>query len=110
MLRINPDITKEELAKIKDRSFEVDLHEMFLESAITKIRFIVRFAPKQIRGIYVIHGYNSGQTIKNALTVSNLRTKRVKCVNAVYNNKGQSVIVFKGFEDDLNKHVLFDKY
>lgn len=110
MIRVRSDITKEELQEIKARSFEVDLHDLLLEDALAKIRYIVRFAPKTTRGIYVVHGYNQGTAIKRALTVKNLRSKRVKCINPVYQNKGQSVIVFKGFKSDLEKHVLFDKY
>ena len=107
MLRIDPDISKEDLKRVKDKSFEVDLHGMGTLEALNRLRFIVRFCPESTRGIYVIHGFNLGTSIRDAITVKSLQSKRVKCISRVFNNDGQSVIVFKGHEDDLDKHVLF---
>ncbi len=92
--RIDYDISIEEIKELEYEEFEVDLHDLFSDQALTSIRRIVKYAPKQVRSIYVIHGYIGGTVLKDAITKHNLRSSRIRHINPTF-NKGQSVIVFK---------------
>lgn len=96
--RIDNDIREEEIKEIIHEHFEVDLHDLFSDQALASIRRIVKFAPKSVKSIYVIHGYQGGTTLKSIITKQNLKSSRIKHINPTL-NPGQSVIVFKSVED-----------
>lgn len=95
--RLPYDASVDEMKMVRGNAFEVDLHELYVEEAVMYLRKLVKNAPKNITRIYVVHGYNSGQALKGALTVKNLQSKKVDKIFPTI-NKGQSVIIFKEVE------------
>ncbi len=98
MKRLPVTMSMEQFAAFSEVRFEIDIHEMFVDEALTLLRNIVKHCPKQLEQIYVIHGYRSGQALQQALTVSNLRSKRIRSVHPAM-NPGISVIEFKSEEN-----------
>lgn len=96
--RIDYDIAIEDIKEIKSEHIEVDLHNLYSDEALSSIRRIVKHVPDVVKGIYVIHGYIGGTTLKNIITKQNLRSSRIKHINPTL-NKGQSMIIFKSVED-----------
>lgn len=92
--RLPYDATKDEMKRVPRGEFSVDIHELFVDEALMYLRKLVKNAPKSITRIRVVHGYNSGQALKGALTVKNLQSKKVKSIFRTI-NKGESVIIFK---------------
>lgn len=84
----------DQFAAVTEVRFEIDIHEMFVDEALTLLRNIIKHCPKQLEQVHVIHGYRSGQALQQAITVSNLRSKRIRSVHPAM-NPGVSVIEFK---------------
>ncbi|XMB67435.1 hypothetical protein RI065_02630 [Mycoplasmatota bacterium zrk1] len=97
LIRIPYDISIEELNLIEETEFEVDLHGLIFSVAKSAIQRIVRYSPRHIKSIYVIHGYIGGTDLKKMMTKQNMKSSRIKHVNPTM-NPGQSVIVFKDTE------------
>ncbi|XMB86920.1 hypothetical protein RJG79_03745 [Mycoplasmatota bacterium WC44] len=98
LISVPYDISKGDLKKVVQTEFEVDLHGLIYTVALTAIQRIVKYAPKHIKSIYVIHGYIGGTDLKKMITKQNLKSSRIKHVNPTF-NPGQSVIIFKDFEE-----------
>jgi hypothetical protein len=94
MKRLPTTTSMEQFAAFAEARFEIDIHEMFVDEALALLRKIIKHCPKQLEQIHVIHGYRSGQALQQALTVSNLRSKRIQSVHPAM-NPGVSVIEFK---------------
>jgi hypothetical protein len=94
MKRMPMTSSMDQFAAVTDVRFEIDIHEMFVDEALTLLRNIIKHCPKHIEQIHVIHGYRSGQALQQAITVSNLRSKRIRSVHPAM-NPGVSVIEFK---------------
>jgi len=98
IIRLPYDVTEEVLRKFYYTEFEIDLHGLIYLDALSAVQRIVKFSPRHIRAIYVIHGYHGGTELKKMITKQNLKNSRIKHVNPTF-NKGQSVIVFKNIEE-----------
>lgn len=94
MKRLPVTMSMDQFAAFQEAHFEIDIHEMFVDEALALLRNIIKHCPKQLEQIYVIHGYRSGQALQQSLTVSNLRSKRIRSVHPAM-NPGISVIEFK---------------
>ena len=94
MKRLPVTMSMDQFAAFQEAYFEIDIHEMFVDEALALLRNIIKHCPKQLEQIYVIHGYRSGQALQQSLTVSNLRSKRIRSVHPAM-NPGISVIEFK---------------
>ena len=94
MQRLPVTMSMDQFAAFQETYFEIDIHEMFVDEALALLRNIIKHCPKQLEQIYVIHGYRSGQALQQSLTVSNLRSKRIRSVHPAM-NPGISVIEFK---------------
>jgi DNA-nicking Smr family endonuclease len=73
-----------------DRSIRIDLHGMYVEDAIALLREKVAAAPRHIEKIIVVHGYNHGTALKDA--VRRFRMPRVVEVASSFANEGETVI------------------
>ena len=71
----------------------VDIHGMKEREAKFRLETLIGSCAPDIKKIVVIHGYNSGQVLKN-LVRNGLEAPRIKRVLAAY-NAGQSVIELK---------------
>ena len=100
---LNNEITIQPVATIKTNLGEVlriDLHELSLWQAKDKIRDQLKIAAERgLAGLYLIHGFNSGNKIKtyirggslqNSLTDRGIKSK----IFPVKGNPGTSAIIF----------------
>ena len=100
---MNKEITTQPMATIKTNLGEVlrvDLHELSLWQAKDKIRDQLKIAAERgLAGLYLIHGFNSGNKIKtyirggslqNSLTDRGIKSK----IFPVKGNPGTSAIIF----------------
>lgn len=49
------------------RELTIDIHGKYVEDALAEVREFVRRAPKEAEKIVVIHGYNRGTALRDAL-------------------------------------------
>ena len=71
-------------------TLRVDLHGMYAEDAMEVLRERVARAPRGTEKIVVIHGYNRGSALKEA--VRRFRAPRVVEVAPSFLNEGETVI------------------
>ena len=71
-------------------TIRVDLHGMYVEDAMELLRERVARAPRGTEKIVVIHGYNRGSALKEA--VRRFRAPRVVEVAPSFLNEGETVI------------------
>lgn len=73
-----------------NQTIRIDLHGMYVEDAIKLLREQLASAPRGTEKIVVIHGYNRGAALKEA--VRRFRAPRVVEVAPSFLNEGESVI------------------
>lgn len=73
-----------------DCSIRIDIHGMYVEDAMEVLRKRVAAAPRHIEKIIVVHGYNRGTALKDA--VRRFRAPRVIEVAPSFVNEGETVI------------------
>ena len=73
-----------------DKSIRIDVHGMYVEDAMELLRERVAHAPRGTEKIVVIHGYNRGSALKEA--VRRFRAPRVVEVAPSFLNEGETVI------------------
>ena len=71
-------------------TLRVDLHGLYVEDAMELLRERVARAPRGTEKIVVIHGYNRGSALKEA--VRRFRAPRVVEVAPSFLNEGETVI------------------
>lgn len=77
----------------KDKNqLKIDIHGMRVEAARFRLESIIQSCNAQISEIVVIHGYNSGQALKDM--VGELQAPRIKKIRATL-NEGQTIIDLK---------------
>lgn len=76
-------------------NIEIDVHGCTLDEVIHKLQRLIVSNPK-CRMIEVIHGFNNGCVIKNALkNKNNIHSKRVSSTCAKPFNEGRTLIYLK---------------
>ena len=73
-----------------DRSIKIDVHHMYVEDAMALLRDRVASAPPATEKIVVVHGYNHGTALKDA--VRRLRGPRIVEVAPSFTNEGETII------------------
>lgn len=73
-----------------NHTIRIDLHGMYVEDAMEFLRERVARAPRGTEKIVVIHGYNRGAALKEA--VRRFRAPRVVEVAPSFLNEGETVI------------------
>lgn len=73
-----------------NHTIRIDLHGMYVEDALELLRERVARAPRGTEKIVVIHGYNRGSALKEA--VRQFRAPRVVEVSPSFMNEGETVI------------------
>ena len=71
-------------------TLRVDLHGMYVEDAMELLRKRVARAPRGTEKIVVVHGYNRGSALKEA--VHRFRAPRIVEVAPSFMNEGETVI------------------
>ncbi len=73
-----------------NKTLRIDIHGMYVEDALELLRERVARAPRGTEKIVVVHGYNRGTALKEA--VRRFRTPRVVEVAPSFVNEGETVI------------------
>ena len=73
-----------------NHTLRIDLHGMYVEDAMELLRERVARAPRGTVKIVVIHGFNRGSALKEA--VRRFRAPRVVEVSPSFLNEGETVI------------------
>lgn len=74
------------------RKLEVDFHGLSVPEAESRLRGLLKHCPPDVSEIHIIHGYHSGQAIKNMLSGFKHKAVERKIVGL---NNGVTVIVLK---------------
>ena len=74
------------------RKIEVDFHGLSAQEAESQLRGLLKHCPKDVSEIEVIHGYHSGQAIKNMLSSFKHKSIERKIIGL---NNGVTVIILK---------------
>jgi len=77
-----------------DNSIRIDIHGMYVEDAMELLRTRIERAPRSTEKIIVVHGYNRGTALKDA--VRRLRSPRIVEVAPSFVNEGETVIWLRG--------------
>ena len=73
-----------------DKSIRIDVHGMYVEDALELLQRRVAGAPPGTEKIVVVHGYNRGTALKEA--IRRLRGPRIVEVAPSFTNEGETVI------------------
>ncbi|MCR4964881.1 MAG: Smr/MutS family protein [Bacteroidales bacterium] len=71
-------------------TIRVDIHGMYVEDAMELLRARIERAPRGTEKIVVVHGYNRGTALKEA--VRRLRSPRIVEIAPSFVNEGETVI------------------
>ncbi len=75
-------------------SLTVDIHGMRVENAKFRLESIIQGYGGKIRKIIVIHGCNNGHALMDMVR-SDLKSSRIKSIESVFANDGQTVITLQ---------------
>lgn len=75
-------------------TLRIDIHGYLVEDALKELRQFVANAPKTTEKIIVIHGYNNGTALQDAVRYR-LRSPRIQEVAPRFGNDGESIIWMK---------------
>lgn len=75
----------------QNNTLTINLHGLYVEEAMQRLRTFVANAPKMTEKIIVIHGYNNGTAIQEAVR-HRLHSPRIQEVSARFGNDGESII------------------
>ena len=72
------------------KELTIDIHGLFVEDALERVQSFIARAPLGTEKIVVVHGYNRGTALKEA--VRRLRGPRIVEVAPSFTNEGETVI------------------
>ncbi len=75
-------------------TLSIDIHGLYADDALQRLRDFVAKAPNTIEKIIVIHGYNNGTALQEALR-HRLHAPRIQEVSARFGNEGHLVALEK---------------
>lgn len=77
----------------QNNTFSIDVHGLYVDEAMQVVRDKIAKVPKTIEKIVVVHGYNHGTAIKDAMR--RLHSPRIREVTPSILNPGETVIWLK---------------
>ena len=77
-----------------NNTLRIDLHGKYVDDAMNELRNFIANAPKNTEKIIVIHGYNSGTALQEAVR-HRLRGPRILEITGNFGNDGESIIWLK---------------
>ena len=77
-----------------NNTLRIDLHGKFVDDAMAELRSSIAKAPRNIEKIIVIHGYNNGTALKEAVR-HRLSGPRILEVTGNFGNDGESIVWLK---------------
>lgn len=81
------------MPRTTNNTIRIDVHGKYVEDALQAVRNAIATAPRTTEKVVVIHGYNSGTAIKEALR--RLHNPRIIEVSPSLLNPGETVIWLK---------------
>lgn len=82
------------MAKDNARIPRIDIHGLKVEDALYDLREFIAKQPRNTERIVVVHGYNNGTALKEAVQ-RQLRSPRIKEIAPGFLNPGETVIYLK---------------
>lgn len=73
-----------------NNTMRIDIHGLFVEDALELLRERVSSAPRGTERILVVHGYNRGTALKEA--VRRLHSPRIVEISPSFTNEGETII------------------
>lgn len=77
-----------------NNTLRINIHGRYVEDALEELHDFVSAAPKGIEKIVVVHGYNNGTALQEAVR-RRLHHPRIQEVTANFGNDGESIIWLK---------------
>ena len=77
-----------------DKSIRIDVHGMYVEDAVELLQRRVAGAPPGTEKIVVVHGYNRGTALRDAIR-ARLRSPRIRMVEPAFFNDGETYVWLK---------------
>lgn len=75
-------------------SFSIDIHGLYVDDALQKVREFIAKAPNTIEKIIVVHGYNNGTALQEAVR-HRLHSPKIQEIAPRFGNDGETVIWLK---------------
>lgn len=75
-------------------SLSIDIHGLYVDDALQKVREFIAKAPNTIEKIVVVHGYNNGIALQEAVR-HRLHSPRIQEIAPRFGNDGETVIWLK---------------
>lgn len=75
-------------------ALKIDIHGLFVEEALLRVREFIARAPRSTEKIIVVHGYNRGTALSEAIR-HQLHSPRILQIDAGFFNAGETIIWLK---------------
>ena len=75
-------------------TLSIDIHGLYVDDALQNLRELVSKAPNTIEKIIVIHGYNNGTALQEAVR-RRMHSPRIQEIAPRFGNEGETVIWLK---------------
>ncbi len=72
----------------------IDIHGLFVDEALGRVRSFVAMAPAGTERIVVVHGYNRGTALRDAIR-HRLYSPRIRMVEPAFFNDGETYLWLK---------------
>jgi DNA-nicking Smr family endonuclease len=76
------------------KELTIDIHGLFVEDALERVQSFIDRAPLGTEKIVVVHGYNRGTALRDAIR-SRLRSPRIRMVEPAFFNDGETYVWLK---------------
>lgn len=79
------------MAKPTDTTLSINIHGMYVEDALKAVREFVSKAPRTTEKIIVVHGYNNGTALQEAVR-HRLHSPHIREIMPSFFNEGETVL------------------
>lgn len=79
------------MSKPTNTSLSINIHGMYVEDALKTLREFVAKAPHTVEKIIVVHGYNNGTALQDAVR-HRLHCARIQEIVPSFYNEGETIL------------------
>ena len=83
-----------DLLRPMSKDLKIDIHGLYVEDALERVSGFIARAPKDTERIIVVHGYNRGTALRDAIR-SRLHSPRIRLVEPSFFNDGETYVWLK---------------
>ena len=76
------------------KQLTIDIHGLYVEDALERVSDFIASAPRDVEKIVVVHGYNRGTALRDAIR-DRLRSPRIRMVEPAFFNDGETYVWLK---------------